>query len=666
MSTSCLSSLPDELLAQILACDMCPRVFDLWKCGDSLLNMKLARGGVREVMMRDDVETSWTRWPKMLSKFRSLRKLVIVRTELRLDSVENVRFGLQQLSPTLEHLELSFIYALEALYRPEFIEPPQKNKDTPPLWRDSTELRLYPSYSRIQPDKTGLWDLKTTFPSLTTLIVTPQRESYENPSVFQPLFCDLDFLGLPESLTHLELRSNAVVPAPVFGRRWNLKWLPRGLTTLVMQFMPQPAPGNFSGFHFSPDELKELPQSLTHLNTISLSTLDHHQNRHSPEEIINSLPPSLTVLPLPGWTKEFPLIPHLQSFSLPAAHEFDDFFPILPRFLSTLSIPKFVTNLPTSITKLTLRKPVNWDRYISPHGSSDQDPKLDTKTSLFPPALKELIVEDGSLPHGVFEYLPSTLLRLDAWMPLENPPTTPLNLPTSLTNFKWLPQGELWLPPTPLSAQMLTHLPISLQIAEVCISSVPDEFAEGLKALSSRKLTRLEVVLPVRRVQIPLDDTHFMHLPKSLTQLKFSNISTDFTYWKILPQTLTSLSHSGAVFARTISDGMFGWLPSSLIELSCGDLMCHGDQLQYLPRGLRTFYSFYKPMRVSHFSSQHCSELPPKLVVIHLDIDFNTHHLVEEDIFKLPKTLHQTRCLFGNPLDTWLIENRKKIYLTPK
>lgn len=98
--------LPDVVLAQILAEESASHaVVNLWKCGNPLLNYRLANGGCDTVMLIDRNWTSTSRWPKMLSSLKRLRILKIVRDGYVMP-VELLSLELRKLAPTLETLEL--------------------------------------------------------------------------------------------------------------------------------------------------------------------------------------------------------------------------------------------------------------------------------------------------------------------------------------------------------------------------------------------------------------------------------------------------------------------------------------------------------------------------------------------------------------------------------
>lgn len=72
-----LATLPSELLRNILDGHFSYLVVDLWKCGDRILNAKLAHGGITDLILRARTMTDGVgRWPRMV-KFLRLNSLAI-------------------------------------------------------------------------------------------------------------------------------------------------------------------------------------------------------------------------------------------------------------------------------------------------------------------------------------------------------------------------------------------------------------------------------------------------------------------------------------------------------------------------------------------------------------------------------------------------------------
>lgn len=102
-----VNNFPEEILAQIVSGSNSFLVVSLWKCGDKLLNHKLANC-VREVKLCDETPYTTSRWPRCLSHLSKLASLSIkVRTSAYLaGSASSLLQELKTLSPSLESLEL--------------------------------------------------------------------------------------------------------------------------------------------------------------------------------------------------------------------------------------------------------------------------------------------------------------------------------------------------------------------------------------------------------------------------------------------------------------------------------------------------------------------------------------------------------------------------------
>lgn len=252
-----IEKLPLDLLTEILSLKVGDAALRLWKCGSPVLNMKLANC-VHVVMLKDRVPLSTSRWPTILSHFRKLRKLVIFRPLRRLDTLANVRSGLQSLSTTLEHLELYCLESLAALYPEESVEtsaPGLVSAIRPPAGH--LESSSQDAYVRKNQPGVGMWDLNAFFPNLLWLAIGGQGE---DRSV---LLRDEDLAFLPRSLTYLELCHQPSVKhiAPSWDR---LDLLPRGLQTLKISL--QDFDGEWSN-------RLQLEMTATHVRALPPSSL---------------------------------------------------------------------------------------------------------------------------------------------------------------------------------------------------------------------------------------------------------------------------------------------------------------------------------------------------------------------------------------------------------
>lgn len=176
-----LNELPSELLDQILWSERSFLVVELWKCGDKLLNHRLANGGCTQVSLADDRVYSKSRYPTMLRELRQLRSLNIRRPRGSLMGPKLLFRELQLLTPLLESLTLESNDAVSSLLN--YGKPLPK---TPHLWP-----LVSTQYLR---GTSNFWDLQSFFPRLQTLGVFEGSFTAAN-------YAGDDFAGLPSTLT---------------------------------------------------------------------------------------------------------------------------------------------------------------------------------------------------------------------------------------------------------------------------------------------------------------------------------------------------------------------------------------------------------------------------------------------------------------------------------
>lgn len=177
-----LVDLPHVLLAQILAEESASyAVVNLWKCGNWLLNHRLANGGCDTVILLDRNWTSTSRWPMMLTELNCLRSLRIVRDGYIMP-VDLLSLELRKLAPTLESLELDCYGAdtglLNFAEHASCLSPPYQLTHTPRgdsrLWNIG---EIYPKLQHLrvwEPNKMGsncfeISDLVVLPPNLVSL-----------------------------------------------------------------------------------------------------------------------------------------------------------------------------------------------------------------------------------------------------------------------------------------------------------------------------------------------------------------------------------------------------------------------------------------------------------------------------------------------------------------
>lgn len=188
-----LTNLSDDLLDSILHDpDISHMVIKLWKCGCSSLNAKLARGITYVDLRHSPLLPS--RFPRMLSKLRSLRYLAIRSTLKLFETPEDGLLELERLSECLESLCIDSPDAPSSVlnYAPPSRSQPQETSSTYAL----DHYGRGPSY---------LIDLGLMFPRLTSFEL---GNAYAHNDVASfPILRPSDAAGLPPTLTRLVIYS---------------------------------------------------------------------------------------------------------------------------------------------------------------------------------------------------------------------------------------------------------------------------------------------------------------------------------------------------------------------------------------------------------------------------------------------------------------------------
>lgn len=152
-----LASMPSEFLSLLLSGSCSHLALMLWKCGDTVLNTKLAHS-VLEIDLKDKMWTSTSRYPKLLSSFTKLRYLSINRNGAPLmASSKDLSVELQKLPPTLLTLKIAGREAEEAFYN----HAPEWTRENPAYVTVNYEL-----------GPSQLIDLQRIFPKLNTLEIS--------------------------------------------------------------------------------------------------------------------------------------------------------------------------------------------------------------------------------------------------------------------------------------------------------------------------------------------------------------------------------------------------------------------------------------------------------------------------------------------------------------
>lgn len=412
-----LSQLPVEILAQILSSNWSYLVIELWKCGDKTLNHRLAHRGCLEVDLQDDTHHTTSRWPKMLTSLRHLRKLRIHRASSFLMPAEQLSIEVRKLAPTLEVLKLTCQDADLCLF----------NFDT------TSTGHLASKYER---GSSRLWDVTAYFPSLHTL----RLSTHIIESAYAP-FSGGDLAALPStlvdlSLSHVSLRGDK--------DSVQVESLPPNLENFRIQSW------NALDASMSSDSVRSvltgLPPNLTRLSGLKL-----HRN-----EDLSALPRKLrrTVL-LPGsWCAQAacdipPDVEHLEIMEImkeagEPRRTWSSWINELPKNLTALSVgficsleisAEGVKALPRTLKSLEFRSSIHW-----PSIEAALDESSDS-SALWPP-LRDLVLatpgsilfEERSFP--LLKYLPNTLNSAILSTAFSDLDLDFSQLPTSLSNLE--------------------------------------------------------------------------------------------------------------------------------------------------------------------------------------------------------------------------------------
>lgn len=610
---SLLASLPPTLIDAILGQDMSPCAINLWKCGDKLLQHKMATG-ITQIKLVDHHEPSSSRFPKFILELRSLRELTIDRGSCSMPYYRDLRYHVRGLPPTLKKLKLCVAESIEVL-RPPTAPTGRKaasraisaenNDALHPTW---TFAAAFPQLESLELDSLDApWeeeDFDLLPPSLTSITIPScDYQVYDKlSSLLSPHFLKLKLTSsspfpptfwsrLPPNLTHLHVQPDENVDASLADQLASL--LPRSLTKFETNF-------------YQTLNLKDLPSGLEFLNTVWIKPLD--PNPYS--QIGRFLPNLKTVRVSSTLTPELvrglpPTVRYMEVSRIPLSVESSHWPASLTKINCRDSDPDFSFSVfPTGLLELTIGKddfnlaaisnlPRNL-RCLAVYAKNI----IDSKEVDFPPHLTNLhlVEERASSPERDFPYH---------------------NLPSLLTN--------LCLPVIP--ASKLKHLPPhlkSLQASDIPVDSDfnPDGEAEiaammlnfengrrdgGLESFDFTQLKRASILALLPRT---------LDLLKITTKTGKDLANED---WSLIPPRLRSLQF-------VPSDG----IPSSLLQqlpplrnlrfLRVSLNGAEDQHLECLPRHVKTV----------HIKFVNSPNLTP-MVLCHLrrDVSFEIPHLQE-------------------------------------
>lgn len=599
-----LRSLPADILDLLLtSLDATHEILSLWKCGDSLLNSKLA--GISQIRLRAALWLGEFRAPSVLYQLPKLRSLSIASRHNLFEDDDGRQNGLLALARApLETLEFESAdaHALLLLFSPS-------DPNTPPRMSGS---------------------LETLFPRLRSLKVR---------STTVPLI-ESNLLALPSTLTRFSTLSLMYT----VGKSTIMSNLPRTLLRLectLKILWPHTIPEGEDLWV----EWAQAPPHLEFIGTIDTPTLP---------STLNWLPRTLTACEF-GWSAwPLPLIeslpPRLLSFEVRRnvyrthwiSHLRENWISLLPRTLTTLSCAI------SSISEV-----------VGPSGARSADDFFTVGSSF-------TVGSIAGLPQQVFQEIhssfPPTLTRLDitvTFLDFEELRCLPSTLKVLGITFenRWGDKDSVtlnadWLPPCLSELRILGSWDDTLLV-------ISGDLPPTLTALVCSKLDQESFTkLPRGLLDLGIPDfppTGTMELPPRLTSLQFNAWRCE--WFSLVPRSVTSFMAGDLETPTSDDSDLFAALPSTLRTLVLED----GDTPEdfVVPSSL----CFSTLTSLDHlelggnlrFPCAVFKSLPRSL--IYLDLALND--LDQENAAFIPPTLK--RFLFRidigtEPLPTWLAD----------
>lgn len=645
---------PLELLKQILNGDENSYVVvDLWKCGSSVLNGKLARGGVTDVCLIDktEIEHCSSRWPRFLKELK-LERLVIKTKNSALCSLETLRSELKKLNRGLKELKIAAIGADLAFFGNGKASTAEDADDEPRPAKRSKNFETEDSDLKHE----ELWNLDLTWPSLERLSV--KGETHGSGTIDTRVFA-----VLPRSLLHLTLPT-------IFTRTpRDFSTLPPNLQTLRLRFETL----DHKALKLLPNTITDIGLSLTEDAQLKLATRPH-------------LLPNL---------KDFPFIDEDEAnselklfygdctskISWPANLKVLSFCETNAEeiFSKNITLPPQLQTLHIACSYSDYDITAKWLRKISHSLTSLRVDKIKWKeidATMWPPLLTIMRLNDQHFRPLHFHKLPRTLITLDlGYFGCGSNSSPAFKLPEHLHAGRTSLSGndkELWdtIKPTLIKQGhlfptgdatayieavengRLFGLPLTLkeliltsydhqdcfnlltppQVTKLQITFPANKIAAGFLELVPPSLTDLKFITNeqhegnlellvakskpgssalskaknLRRVRFPASDAKstaaiVKHLPRELQDLHIEDMNRMLKceIARFLPPTLTRLSHHG----RSISSRK-NWvdlLPSTLIELELPYCYVLGSEFARLPRNLSILCVAMRDVLLPHF-----------------------------------------------------------------
>lgn len=521
-----LSTLPPEILAHILTGEASYLYVMLWKCGDRMLNGRLAQGGCSSISLIDHNIASTSRFPSSLRSLHHLQELVIQRNGVLGPSLSVAKW-LQELPSTLQKLDIECEKALMLLLR------------------SASVARVIRTAKSTVEGTSNLWNIKQHFPTLRWLGI---QSSVLDKDTALPYALEEVKDILPDTLTYLSLSTNCN------GGDLN-GVLPPNLETLKLKFFPLTQ--------------TNWPASLTHIEHCQLSA--HHS------QYLADLPRALRQLALAQYStvmaKDLP--PTLTSLEITGDFEEDEVWAKAGNYASWLD------SLPRTLTLLSCLKadPLTYGHILSlprtllslkatiAFGSLDQvyienGSDLQRVHACWPPHLHTLTTSpDNVLMDNKFlKYLPNTLTRLlDVIVAVGNQ-----RIESSAFEWTCFPDSLKELSIKGMNVAFIAPLPdlVSLEVAGVVDLCDNKTLPSSLTSLCIASLAPSEDA----SLKWPVNPIHVSMLPPTLRSLEITSKTSQMSPVLVaqLPSSLTSLHQRNTPYEPAILEV----LPFGLRHLS--------------------------------------------------------------------------------------------------
>lgn len=628
-----LYNLSADLLDLILRkSDLSHMVVKLWKCGSPSLNQALARS-ITFVDLRHTVLLP-AKFPRMLSKLRSLRHLAIRSTSNLFETPED---GMLMLGMLPESLESLCIMAKDAPSSMLNYAPPRGSRDSssPSSYaldyhgRGPSHLMdlggLFPRLStfelgdgrgegRCRSDLASFPMLRPSDvaglpPTLTRLVVDEMVCDWREPRLFSllpPSLVDLDVNLLYENGTLAsDVRADWLAAPPHLQRVRSIKldssvrfhstfdWLPRSLTAGEMRLNPS----------LTPLEVARMAHLPPHLHKFHIQYLQKDAVPAWPAE----LPHSLTVLTLGKQTKHILSgnIGHLPRTltSIDARHSDSINWKALEDLsLSSEALKATQLLWPSNLVRLTIESHFNLEYHVTllPRTlrtlsirkirlAMAMPPDSETIGADFPSSLTELTLFSGAYKVLLPFKLPSSLTYFELDCSAPHPFTLDekmcLNFPTSLTSLKLpIPAGKEYL----LLVERLPCLKVAT-VLKLEASALRQLRHQTLETFAAKDLIGLDELSESEIFDL------FLNLPLSLTELTIRKEEPASKSLNISPNSFSRLTKLVTLHLASLPQlpsKALRHLPKSLTSIRLAIENLDEEDLPFLPPNIKMCFLF--------------------------------------------------------------------------